>query len=232
MMTKYKRLLFALAGFLILLPFTGDIPFSRFIVPGAFVLVLLTAVFDVGKTHALLVIGGLIAVPAVVSQVVLTLMPQASTATHVISNVTNLALLVFVTYRIIRDVMSHEIVTADTVRGTLCIYLLLGFVWWSAYSLVESIDPHAFKYSSEIAATQTLEQENLDAAITADDEDVRPSLLYFSFVTLTTLGYGDVTPVNPKAQSLSLLEAIVGQLFVAVTIARVVGMHTASSQRQ
>jgi hypothetical protein len=118
--------------------------------------------------------------------------------------------------------MSHEAVTADTVRGTLCIYLLLGFLWWSAYSIIDILDPAAFHFPEETEATRMATAE-------LADEGGRPHLLYFSFVTLTTLGYGDITPVNSKALSLALLEAIIGQLFVAVTIARVVGIHSAGA---
>ena len=229
-MQKYKRLLIALAGFLAMAPFIDDIPFGGFILPAAFVIVLITAVFDVGRTQVLLVLGGLIAAPAVVSQVMLVISPKASLTTQVVSDATNLVLLGFITYRIVRDVLSHDHVTADTVRGTLCVYLLLGFVWWSAYSLIDAVDPHAFKISSELAAIDVPIHEGELAAAAAAREEGKTRLLYFSFVTLTTLGYGDITPVNPKALSLSVLEAIVGQLFVAVTIARAVGMHAAASR--
>jgi hypothetical protein len=52
-------------------------------------------------------------------------------------------------------------------------------------------------------------------------------VLYFSFVTLCTLGYGDIVPVSPVAQTFSAVEAIIGQLYLAVLVARLVGMHTA-----
>jgi voltage-gated potassium channel Kch len=51
------------------------------------------------------------------------------------------------------------------------------------------------------------------------------NFIYYSFVTLTTLGYGDIVPVSPHARALSSLEAVIGQLFIAVLIARLVGMH-------
>jgi voltage-gated potassium channel len=54
---------------------------------------------------------------------------------------------------------------------------------------------------------------------------------YYSFVTLTTLGYGDITPLTPVARSLSLLEAITGQLYIAILIARLVGIHIAQSMK-
>lgn len=55
---------------------------------------------------------------------------------------------------------------------------------------------------------------------------------YYSFVTITTLGYGDVTPVSTQARSLALLEAVLGQLYIAILIARLVGSHLAQSLRR
>jgi hypothetical protein len=94
------------------------------------------------------------------------------------------------------------------IQGAVCVYLLLGVIWSGCYRLVIQFDPSAF---------------NLPPS--ADDNAVMSRLVYFSFVTLTTLGYGDVTAVNPVAQSLALLEALTGQLFPAVLIARLVAME-------
>jgi hypothetical protein len=58
------------------------------------------------------------------------------------------------------------------------------------------------------------------------------NFVYYSFVTQTTLGYGDITPITAPARSLSLLEAVIGQLYVAVLIARLVGIHIAQSSRE
>jgi hypothetical protein len=63
------------------------------------------------------------------------------------------------------------------------------------------------------------------------EQQVEPShFIYYSFVTMSTLGYGDITPISNSARSLSLLEAVVGQLYIAVLIARLVGMHIAQEQ--
>ena len=62
-------------------------------------------------------------------------------------------------------------------------------------------------------------------------EHQNPLFLYYSFVTLTTLGYGDITPLTPPARAFSYVEAILGQIFVAVSIARIVGLHIVHSSR-
>jgi hypothetical protein len=64
------------------------------------------------------------------------------------------------------------------------------------------------------------------------EQQVDPShFIYYSFVTMSTLGYGDITPISNPARSLSLLEAVVGQLYIAILIAKLVGMHIAQAQR-
>ena len=109
---------------------------------------------------------------------------------------------------VLRRVFQAGPITMDRVQGSLAVYLLLGLMWTSAYSLVLLHDPDAFQ-----------------PAIPAMAATLQPKLVYFSFVTLTTTGYGDFTPVNPIARALSNLESLVGQLYPVVLIARLVAME-------
>lgn len=107
-------------------------------------------------------------------------------------------------------VLTPGAVTLNRVVGALCLYLLLGVLWTVAYGLVELFAPGAFQYASN------------------DGGDALEHFLYYSFVTLTTLGYGDLTPLHPVARTLAYLEAVVGQLYVAVLVASLVGRHSAA----
>jgi hypothetical protein len=80
-------------------------------------------------------------------------------------------------------------------------------MWVFLYHLTEFIHPNSFSMAADLAT------------------ESRKALFYYSFVTLTTLGYGDITPISHPAKSLAMLEAIVGQMYIAVLIARLVGMH-------
>jgi len=102
------------------------------------------------------------------------------------------------------------------IRGAIAAYLLIAFTMAFAYKLVALIDPNAFNFSI--------------ASLTSQQLVVR--LAYFSTMTLTTVGYGDIVPVNPIARSLAALEALVGQLFPAVLLARLVAMELSSRERQ
>jgi hypothetical protein len=99
-------------------------------------------------------------------------------------------------------------VTAHRIRGAVVVYLLLGVLFGFLYETLVLLDPDA------IRLTNGLDTSNLDA--------LRRELNFFSFVTLTTVGYGDITPVSAFARSLATLEAICGQLYIAITLARLV----------
>lgn len=109
-------------------------------------------------------------------------------------------------------------VTTDVVLGGICIYLILALLFVSAFTLLENLAPGSLLRGGEPLAL----------APTAQPESFRFSeLLYFSCVTLTTLGYGDITPAQPYAFTLASVEAIAGQLYLAIFIARLVGLHMA-----
>jgi Ion channel len=99
-------------------------------------------------------------------------------------------------------------VSWSRIQGGICAYLLVGMAWASAFDLVEQLHPGSFHFVS--APT--------------DPDQLTSKLIYFSFATLTTVGFGDVLPVNPFARSLAIFEAIVGQLFPAILIGALVAM--------
>ncbi len=99
-------------------------------------------------------------------------------------------------------------VSWSRIQGGICAYLLIGMAWASAFDLVEEVWPGAFHFVSQ--------------PVNADQ--LTSKLIYFSFATLTTVGFGDVLPVHPYARSLAIAEAIVGQLFPAILIGALVAM--------
>jgi Ion channel len=99
-------------------------------------------------------------------------------------------------------------ITWTRIQGGICAYLLIGLVWGSAYEFLERMHPGSFSF----------------VTAAADIDELSAKLTYFSFSTLTTVGFGDVTPVLPFARSLAIAEAIVGQLFPAILIGALVAM--------
>lgn len=116
--------------------------------------------------------------------------------------------LAYVAYVMVAELFRAREVDASTVSAAVSGYLVLGLLWALVYALLLAGSPGAI--------SNLPEQGHFSA------------LLYFSFTTLTTLGYGDLAPVSATARSLATLEAIAGQLYVAITIARLVGLAVAA----
>jgi hypothetical protein len=103
-------------------------------------------------------------------------------------------------------------VTRNRIGGAVALYMLVGLVWADAYQLVSMVVPDSF------------------AGISAHDGPIdRFTWVYFSFVTLTTVGYGDIMPLSRAARSLANLEALIGQLYPAIVLARLVSLRVAGS---
>jgi len=127
--------------------------------------------------------------------------PSLSVLNSALSTAAALTLAGLVLFQVLRK----GPINLHRVQGAAAVYLLLGLAWAQAYELVLLLSPQAFHFPD--AGNRNL------------------SLLYYSFVTLTTLGYGDITPALPAARSLAVAEALVGQLFPAILIARLVAME-------
>ncbi len=121
---------------------------------------------------------------------------------------------------LLHNVIHTERAGADIIYAAMSAYLLIGVTWSFFYALVEIVTPGAFDFGFLLA------QLELDAP----HGELR-LFSYYSLVTLSTLGYGDITPVTPLARSLSAMEAVTGQLFIAVLLARLVGLHIAQKEK-
>jgi hypothetical protein len=113
-------------------------------------------------------------------------------------------------------------VTGDIVSGALCVYLLIGLVWAFLFMLLESVHPGSFQLGA--GATTAANPGHPGPAYLS-------LFLYFSFVTLSTVGYGDILPLTGPARGLAALEGIIGQFYMAVLVARFVGLYIVHSQR-
>jgi voltage-gated potassium channel len=135
----------------------------------------------------------------------------------VLMYVTAVAFLGFTIVMILRHLFHTRKVDSDVICASICAYLLIGVLWAFLYSLVELLGPGSFQDSVDRSIKHELTFSGRNSG----------RVLYFSFVTLSTLGYGDIVPRSPVAQTLAAVEAITGQLYLAVLVARLVGMHTA-----
>jgi hypothetical protein len=108
---------------------------------------------------------------------------------------------------LIKKISSRTVVTADTIKGGISIYFLLGLFWAILYMITLTFDPNALT--------------NIQKETASFD------CYYYSFTTLTTLGYGDITPVAKYAKILVTLEAVTGPVYLAIFVAQIIGLNIA-----
>jgi voltage-gated potassium channel len=102
--------------------------------------------------------------------------------------------------------------TSDKIFAAICVYMLLGYGWTFVYSLLLELQPQSFAATSEVVARNDYVGRILQ-------------LRYFSFMTLTTVGYGDIVPRSPAARTMTILEAVMGQFYLVALVGRLVGLH-------
>lgn len=122
---------------------------------------------------------------------------------------TEAIVLVLLAIVVLLTVLRAGTITRRQIQGAIAAYLLLGLAWAAAYSWMALHDPSAFNGASAGGSHQWT---------------------YYSLVTLTTMGYGDITPVHPAARSLAVAEALTGQLYVGIMIARLVSLELQGRQ--
>ncbi len=104
---------------------------------------------------------------------------------------------------LVRKILSREVITADTIKGGVSVYFLIGLFWTFLYMIALRINPNTFSHITD---------ETVDC-------------FYYSFATLTTLGPGDISPTSVYTKFLAILEAFVGQVYLAIFIAILIGLH-------
>ena len=205
---RYTDLLWSLILLFVSYPIVAYFDVTRFW-SLLFTAELLFAVYSVSEGTRSLKIAAILVTPAVLGE--LSFFFFETRESHwfsFISVAIFLSYVIFVVYK--ASVFGPGRITTDRTAGAISVYLLLGLLWAMGYGLISAMDPEAFK---------GLEPFSLDQPGAQQD------YIYFSFVTLTTLGYGDMSPVSQVAKTAAWFEAIFGQLFLAVTIARLVSLE-------
>ena len=138
---------------------------------------------------------------------------DAGTPGLVVDAVLTLFMLSALGLMVVWQIFREGPITRQRVQGSIVIYVLLGLIWAEGYTLAASLNPASF------AGTLPAERSALSAHLT-----------YFSFVTLTTVGYGDILPASLVMRSMANFEGLLGTLFPAILIARLVSMEIAARE--
>jgi hypothetical protein len=203
------ELLVALALLFLFFPFVEEVKGGDIIVSILFSLVLLSAVLAVADRKGIFFIALVLAVPAIVGRWISHFRPDL--VPPPVFLVGGLALIAFVVANLLRFILRAPSVNTEVLCASISAYLMLGLLWTVAYWLVAQVNPSAFAFSTAGATKQTM--AGFDA-------------FYFSFITLSTVGYGDITPVSRIARWLAAMEAMTGLLYVTVLIARLVSLYS------
>jgi hypothetical protein len=205
---RFFLLFLFLLGTLILYPLTEGNGSRYYLLRFLGSVIVVLCVYAVSFRRGLLLAAALLAVPAFMGRVIL--FEFDASALSVVRTLLSLGFDLFIVVVIFRRVFSHQKPNAETVFGALCIYLLVGFGFTSIYGLISSFDPLAF---------------HLDPATNLHKIPDRFDFIYYSFGTISSLGAAGITPVSGEARSLTVIEGILGVLYLAVLISRLMGAY-------
>jgi len=203
------ELLVALALLFFFFPFVEEVKGGDIIVSILLSLVLLSAVLAVADRKSVLFIALVLAIPAIAGRWISHFRPDL--VPPPVFLIAGLALIGFVVANLLRFVLRAPSVNTEVLCASISAYLMLGLLWTVAYWLVAQVNPNAFSFNTASGTKPTM--AGFDA-------------FYFSFITLSTVGYGDITPVSKIARWLAATEAMTGLLYVTVLIARLVSLYS------
>lgn len=202
---RFRILVGTILLLLLVYPFLGHFGLNglAYLMDAFISLILLSSIQAVSENRGQLILSLLFIVPAIVlgwgDQF---LQIQISAVGARIMQITAFS---FVGYRLLGYALREGRVDTEKIAAAVAVYLIIGVIWQGVYLLIDVLIPASY-----------------NTALLTETE-----FLYYSFITLSTLGYGDITPVNGPAQALAYMEALIGQLYLTILVARLVGLHIA-----
>jgi voltage-gated potassium channel len=216
---RHTLLLASLVALLVALPILRSLPGSSIRFSILLCLVLTAAIYVNSVRRWTLVAGVLIGGGAIVSIVLSE--TTGSLGARTAGQMLGIGLLCLTTLLMLNTLLRSERVSQDTIIGGICVYLMIGLTFAVVYMLAVNLEHSALMHLGVPLGDATEDVSSRSAR-----------LLYFSFVTLTTLGFGDITPSGEVTQMIVTGEAIIGQLYVAIFIARLMGLYISQNRAQ
>ena len=208
---RFMRLLVLLLGLLVLSPLFEE--FSKLLVLEGlfFTAIFIYAAYSFSRSKALAAAAVSLAVPAIV---LFWLKPFFTAAwVEIAGGLCGAAFMAMIVTAILHHIFLQQDVSADLIAGAIVAYLLMAVTWAMIYGVLEAAHPGSFN----------LPPGTIHAP---------PGLFrYFSLVTITTVGYGDITPASPTARAFANLEAVVGQLYLVILVSWLVGMYVSRKSK-
>lgn len=222
---RHSSLLIAIVLALAVRPLIGDTGLAPVVFSVTLLGVLLIAVLTIqvdelrGEHDVLLaqrkrrnLLGWALALFAIADRVLVLIAPTQRL--YIVSTVCWLTFMAFVTGSQLRNVLTQRAVTGETISSAVSVYLLMGMTWGLLYVVIFLRHPDAFSFG---------------ASPPPQAQHIFPIFIYFSLTTLSTIGFGDITPVTLPARYAAVAEGITGQFYLAILVARLVGMQMSQS---
>ena len=190
-------------------PFVEDLKHGHLVEGLLMTLVLVSSVMAVGGRRRTLIMAGLLVTPVLLGKWANHLRPDLVPVEFFL--LCQLVFLVFVAVNLLRFILRAPHVNSEVLCAGIAGYLIVGLLWNVAYQLVSLATPNAFSFTTGPANQGTMD------GFTA---------CYFSFATLTTIGYGDIIPASKAARMLAVMEAMTGIFYIAVVISRLVALYS------
>jgi|ERR1700761_4682408 len=200
---KFPALFVLLLAYLVVYPYAQNtgLPYLAFRIFGTSVTVL--SIYAISFERKYVTMALILAIPALMQRI---LLPRADAGVLSLGSIIlGLAFDLLIITVIFQRVFMKDEPTRDAIFGALCVYLLIGFGFTSIYGVIATLQPHAFY---------------LDPALNVHNTPDRFDLIYYSFTTLTCIGAAGIAPVSMQARSTSVIEALLGVLYLAVLISR------------
>lgn len=217
---RFSVLLFAILALMVVQPLFAGHALEQSLLTVMLAPVLLSAVFAFRASKTYLVIATVLMVPTFVARLALAF--TFNWTVELLATVLSALFLLVTVVALVSRLFSVRSVTLDMISAAVCAYLLMGIAWGFLFAAVELVHPNSFSA----------------ALLQSGPSSVAPvirslhTFFYYSFVTLTTTGYGDIVPVSDSARILSILEAVVGTLYIAILISRLVSLELARSMKE
>lgn len=208
----FLSLLAGLVSLIVVYPFFYELPFTNLILDIFISFLLIFSIYSFSQNRQVIIIALFFAVPAFIISWSKYFFPNPF-----LTQIEMIFRILFFGYILIvlnLGVFKAKKVTSNIIYGSVCIYLLMGLTWAFIYTFLELTHPGSFHVALSNFEVNTNPQDGFTLR-----------LVYYSYVTLTTLGYGDISPITPPAQLISSMEAITGQFYLTVLVARLIGMH-------
>ena len=206
---RFLFLLISLLSLILIAPLLGEYVNLNTLSDIIITAIFLSAIYAISKKERYFFISLLLLLPVLVA---IWLSHFVNTPfLRLVGNCCGILFFAFTIIIILSAIFRENEVTLDVIYGAIAVYLLMALMWAFIYEVIDALKPNAFSVTGEAL------------------EVSRHHFFYYSFVTITTVGYGDITPVSLVARSFSILEMLIGQIYLVVLIARLVGINISQS---